>query len=698
MKFFEFAMSLIAPVRDNLVAALYRRHVISKRSLLLMFVSMVSFVSVASGQGVTSNDPNFTPSVLASELSGPANGVVFRPPSGDTPGNLVISQFIGNQVSVVNATTGVISTFATQTSPDEVAVRSSDGRVAVKTHPQGPINLYNPDGTPYDAQPSLLISPANPTGLAFDGAGNLYMADAGGEIWKFSASEGIFITPPTLLLSGLNPLEGLAFSAAPLPSGSIYAISYTAGTIYQVPLDSPLAATVATATGSPVGIAVDPLLGDIYTSQTGGNQIQRVSPGGGTPTTFATGFSSTYGLGFDTNGNLYVNDYGAGQLWKFTRASFATPIQTITPGTTQTFTNPTMADQQQTIMIPTSANLNGAVSLQDIFVQFSPTTFDAKLAQQGSAGDTTRFGGGPVPKGTVCVPTPSAGGNCVAVIQKCYDQFGKAFAICPVQEPPSSPDLIQFTSSYSAPLAPPNSAFLIDFDTPPSNQTLTDITTGPFDCCTGKGGSKGLCSKTIVGDKPPVITITTPASNATYSLNQAVPASYMCTDPQVQPTGPTCTGANPGLVANLGLIDTASVGSKTFTVSSTDSLGASGTQSVNYNVVSGPLAKVSPSSVDFGKVEIGDFPIRVVTLTNIGQTPMTITNVKVAPVSGRDSEDFFDLSLCPKTLGVGKSCIIFVAVFGDAGNAHPQAILTITDNVPGGPQFVPLTATVVPRE
>src|ERR1700693_957324 len=147
MKFFEFKMSLIAPVRDNLVAALYRRHVISRRSLLLMFVLMVSFVSVAFGQGGTANDPNFTPSVLASELSGPANGVVFRPPSGETPGNLVISQFNGNRVSVVNATTGFISTFHTQTSPDEVAVRSSDGRVAVKTHPQGPIDLYNPDGT-----------------------------------------------------------------------------------------------------------------------------------------------------------------------------------------------------------------------------------------------------------------------------------------------------------------------------------------------------------------------------------------------------------------------------------------------------------------------------------------------------------------------------------------------------------------------
>jgi hypothetical protein len=393
-------------------------------------------------------------------------------------------------------------------------------------------------------------------------------------------------------------------------------------------------------------------------------------------------------LGFDTNGNLYVNDFGANQLWKFTRASFATAKQTITPGLAQTFTNPVMSDQTQTITIPTSANLNGAVSLQDIFVQFSPATFDAKLAQQGSAGDTTRFGGGPVSKGTVCVPTLSAGGNCVAVIQKCYDVNGKPFDICPVQEPSGNPDLIQLTFSYNAPSAPPNSAFLIDFDTPPSNQTLTDITTSPFDCCSGKGGSKGLCSKTIVGDKPPVITIITPASNATFSLNQAVPASYACTDL----TGyPTCTGP----VVNGSNIDTSSPGTKTFTVSSTDSLGASGTQSVIYNVVSGALAKVSPSSVDFGNVEIGDFPIRVVTLTNIGQAPMTITNVKVAPVSNRDSDDFYNLSLCPKTLGVGKSCIIFVAVFGDRDNAHPQAILTITDNVPGGPQVVPLAATVV---
>lgn len=613
---------------------MFQRRFLSLSTLLVLGILLLPFFSSAQ----TSNDTNFSPSPLATGLSNPANGVVFRPSTGD----LVVSQYGASLVSLVNATSGAISPFASQATPDEVAVRASDGLVAVKTHSQGPIDLYNSNGTPYNPQPSLSSPASDPTGLAFDGAGNLYMADSAGlagEIWKFSWSGSTF-TSPTTLVSGLNPLEGLVFSAAPLPLGSLYAISQTVGTIYQIPLGTATPATIATVSGldAPVGIAIDPLLGDIYTSQTGGSEILRVPPGGGTPTTFATGFTSTYGLGFDTVGNLYVNDFATGILTKFTRASSAPAAQTITPGTPQTFINPAFNDQTQMITIPTTANLNGAVTLQDIFVQVDCATLNARL-NSGSAGDTARFGGGPVPAGTVCVPIPSGGTKSLVIIQKCRDVNGNPFDICPVQG--NGTDLIQLATSYNPGTLgthPPNSAFLIDYDQPPSNQTLTDITTSPFDCCTGSGGTKGLCSQTIIGDKPPVITIATPRNNAAYALNLAVASSYACTDPQSQPSGyPTCTGTAFPSGTN---IDTGSTGTKTFTVSSTDSLGASANKSVTYTVVSVSYnafiqQPINPDGSSVFKASKGVIPVKfTLTQNNVATCALPAATIALTQTSG----------------------------------------------------------------
>src|SRR5258708_32765091 len=102
------------------------RHFLRLSTFLLLGILLLPHPS--SAQGVVSNDPNFTPSVLKSGRSVPS-GLVFRPPTGD----LVVSEFGANQVSLVNATTGAITTFASQPSADEIAVRSSDGLVAVKT-------------------------------------------------------------------------------------------------------------------------------------------------------------------------------------------------------------------------------------------------------------------------------------------------------------------------------------------------------------------------------------------------------------------------------------------------------------------------------------------------------------------------------------------------------------------------------------
>jgi hypothetical protein len=79
----------------------------------------------------------------------------------------------------------------------------------------------------------------------------------------------------------------------------------------------------------------------------------------------------------------------------------------------------------------------------------------------------------------------------------------------------------------------------------------------------------------------PVITITSPAPNATYQLNASIAASYACAD------NGSGVASCQGTVANGSPIDTSSIGNKTFTVSSSDNVGNTRSTSVTYSVVSG---------------------------------------------------------------------------------------------------------------
>lgn len=77
---------------------------------------------------------------------------------------------------------------------------------------------------------------------------------------------------------------------------------------------------------------------------------------------------------------------------------------------------------------------------------------------------------------------------------------------------------------------------------------------------------------------PPVVSITTPPQGATYTLNQSVMAAYACNDPDS--TSVACIGPVPSGTA----IDTASTGSKTFTVVGTDQANNQASASVTYSV------------------------------------------------------------------------------------------------------------------
>jgi two-component sensor histidine kinase len=111
------------------------------------------------------------------------------------------------------------------------------------------------------------------------------------------------------------------------------------------------------------------------------------------------------------------------------------------------------------------------------------------------------------------------------------------------------------------------------------------------------------------------------------------------------------------------------------------SLGLTGT---------GTEVKLSPSAIVFPTQVVGtQSSAKVVTLTNVGTSALTISSISL---TGANAGDFTQTHTCGSTLGAGASCTISVTF-------HPSAIgtrnadISISDNGGGSPQLVPLSGT-----
>jgi hypothetical protein len=87
----------------------------------------------------------------------------------------------------------------------------------------------------------------------------------------------------------------------------------------------------------------------------------------------------------------------------------------------------------------------------------------------------------------------------------------------------------------------------------------------------------------------PTITLSAPTDGATYTAGDSVAASYGCAD-----DGQVASCAGP--VANGAAIDTASAGTKTFTVDATDGQGNHASKTVTYTVVAAAPAPAPPAT------------------------------------------------------------------------------------------------------
>lgn len=233
---------------------------------------------------------------------------------------------------------------------------------------------------------------------------------------------------------------------------------------------------------------------------------------------------------------------------------------------------------------------------------------------------------------------------------------------------------------------------------------------------TNTGGTLGLSganNNTAIVGQPELLT-------ATFNLPQPVNANGLgnlltllpAGSPGLTPSGAvnfyqgTNTTATPICTSGLTLSNAIYQATCSFTPTATgpqtitatyvnDPFHTVSSQAVVLTVNPASTANVSPASIDFGTLYLGSIVTKVVTIQNIGSTALSVSDPRIAIVKGGNSSEFITLNLCPKSLGVGKSCYMTVTFVGGPFYTPQTATLTISDSSPNSPQTIPLTATVI---
>lgn len=228
--------------------------------------------------------PGGTQSVFVSGLAYNSAGLAF-----DGTNNLYVGvQGLSPIISLDFVTpAGSSSTFATQAgSPGGLAFNSAGNLFVANASGSGAITEYAPDGSSSPFASGL----SEAQGLAFDSQGNLYEADQGsGNIYKFTPGGA-----QSTFAYGLSEPTGLAFDS----SSNLFVSDLTAGAVYKY-TPAGTQSTVLTGLYNPQGLAFDNA-GNLYVAvgasgyeNFGPPEIIKISPAG-TQSVFKSGLIITY--------------------------------------------------------------------------------------------------------------------------------------------------------------------------------------------------------------------------------------------------------------------------------------------------------------------------------------------------------------------------------------------------------------------
>ena len=263
-----------------------------------------------------------------STVNGTGAAAGFLSPNGvaiDAAGNLYVSDFDGGQIRKI-APTGVVSTFA-----------GSGANISA-------------DGT------GIAASFNGPAGLAFDGAGNLYVAETNAMKIRKITPAGVVTTFAGSGSPGFTNGKGTAASfflpqsVAVDVTGNVYVADRFNNSIRKITPDGTVSTLAGGSSGqangtgtdaqfnAPYGIAAD-LNGSLYVTDQGNNMIRKITPEGVVTTlagkltegtTDGTGSSATFaapaGIAVDFAGNIFVSDQKYGRIRQITPSGTVTTL------------------------------------------------------------------------------------------------------------------------------------------------------------------------------------------------------------------------------------------------------------------------------------------------------------------------------------------------------------------------------------
>lgn len=162
---------------------------------------------------------------------------------------------------------------------------------------------------------------SNPKGLAFDGNGHVFVANAGtGSILRFSTTDAAGAT----FAAGLGSPVGVTFDA----TGNLFVSDSSDGAIYKYTPDG-ARETFAVGLNQPAGIAFDSL-NNLFVAEFNGGKVTKILPNG-SKSTFGAGLSFPAGIAINSTDNLFVADSDTGTIFKYApdgaRSTFATGLE-----------------------------------------------------------------------------------------------------------------------------------------------------------------------------------------------------------------------------------------------------------------------------------------------------------------------------------------------------------------------------------